>query len=146
MMLSIFPCACRSFVYFLQRTTYISFLLILKLCYLFCCWIVTILYIFCIMDFYQIWVLSCFSHVLLCDPMDCSQPGSSVHGISQARIREWIAISFSRGSSQPMDPTYLSFISCIGRGVLYHYRHLGSPPSGWQILSPILWVFLYTFW
>ena len=82
MMLSIFPCAYRSFVYFLQRTTYISFLLILKLCYLFCCWILTILYIFCIMDFYQIWVLSCFSHVLPCDPMDCSQPGSSVHGIS----------------------------------------------------------------
>ena len=39
----------------------------------------------------------------LCDPMDCSPPGSSVHGISQARIQEWVAISFSRGSSQPKD-------------------------------------------
>ena len=35
----------------------------------------------------------------LCDPMDCSPPGSSVHGILQARILEWVAISFSRGSS-----------------------------------------------
>ena len=40
----------------------------------------------------------------LCDPMDCSPPGSSVHGISQARILEWVAISFSRGSSRPRDP------------------------------------------
>ena len=36
----------------------------------------------------------------LCDPVDCSPPGSSVHGIAQARILEWVAISFSRGSSQ----------------------------------------------
>ena len=37
----------------------------------------------------------------LCDPMDCTLPGSSVHGISQARLLEWVAISFSRGSSWP---------------------------------------------
>ena len=37
----------------------------------------------------------------LCDPMDCSPPGSSVHGISQARIVEWVVISSSRGSSRP---------------------------------------------
>ena len=44
------------------------------------------------------------SHVLLfCNPMDCSPPGSSVHGIFQARILKWVAISFSRGSSQPRD-------------------------------------------
>ena len=48
--------------------------------------------------------LSCFCLVaklypIFCDPMDCSAPGSSVHGISQARILEWVAISFSRGSS-----------------------------------------------
>ena len=42
---------------------------------------------------------------ILCNPMDCSPPGSSVHGISQARILEWIAISFSKGSSQPRDQT-----------------------------------------
>ena len=39
--------------------------------------------------------------VTLCDPMDCSPPGSSAHGILQARILEWVAIPFSRGSSQP---------------------------------------------
>ena len=39
----------------------------------------------------------------LCDPMDCSLPGSSVRGIFQAKVLEWIAISFSRGSSQPRD-------------------------------------------
>ena len=48
--------------------------------------------------------LSLFSHSVMsdsCDPMDCSLSGSSVHGILQARILEWVAISFSRGSSQP---------------------------------------------
>ena len=44
----------------------------------------------------------------LCDPMDCSPPGSSVHGIFQARILEWVAISFSRGSFQPRDRTHVS--------------------------------------
>ena len=46
----------------------------------------------------------------LCDPMDCSLPGSSVHGIFQAIVLEWIAISFSRGSSQPRDRTRVSRI------------------------------------
>ena len=49
----------------------------------------------------------------LCDPMDCSLPGSSVHGIFQARVPEWVAISFSRGSSQPRDWTQVSHI--VGR-------------------------------
>ena len=47
----------------------------------------------------------------LCDPMDCSLPGSSVHGIFQARVLEWVAISFSRGSSQPRDQTWVSRIA-----------------------------------
>ena len=42
------------------------------------------------------------------DPMDCSPPASSVHGILQARIQEWVAFPFSRGSSQPRDPTQVS--------------------------------------
>ena len=50
----------------------------------------------------------------LCDPMDCSPPGSSVHGILQARILEWVAMPSSRGSSQPRDQTHISYISCIG--------------------------------
>ena len=47
----------------------------------------------------------------LCDPMDCSLPGSSVHGIFQAIVLEWIAISFSRGSSQSRDQTLVSHIA-----------------------------------
>ena len=47
----------------------------------------------------------------LCDPMDSSLPGSAVHGIFQAKILEWAAISFSRGSSQPRDQTW---VSCVG--------------------------------
>ena len=43
---------------------------------------------------------------LFCDPLDCSPPGSSIHGIFQARILEWVAISFSRGSSSPRDRTW----------------------------------------
>ena len=45
------------------------------------------------------------SCLTLCDPMDCSLPGSSVHGIFQAKILEWVAISCSQGSSQPRDKT-----------------------------------------
>ena len=57
----------------------------------------------------------------LCDPMDCSPSGSSVHGIFQARILEWVAISFSRGSSWPRDWTCVSWIFSIGRWILYHW-------------------------
>ena len=46
----------------------------------------------------------------LCDPMDCSPPGSSVHGILQARILEWVAMISSRGSSPPRDRTQVSGI------------------------------------
>ena len=63
----------------------------------------------------------------LCDHMDCSLPGSSVHGIFQARILEWAAISFSRGSSQPRDRTWVSHI--VGR-CFYLLSHQGSPRTG----------------
>ena len=53
--------------------------------------------------------------------MDCSLPGFSVHGILQARILEGGAISPSRGSFQPRDGTQVSYISCIGRQILYHH-------------------------
>ena len=49
----------------------------------------------------------------LCDPMDCSLPGSSVYGILQARILEWVAMPSSRGSSQARDQTQVSCSSCI---------------------------------
>ena len=48
---------------------------------------------------------------LFCNPMDCSVPGSSVHGIFQARVLEWIAFPFSRGSSQPRDRARVSRIA-----------------------------------
>ena len=63
----------------------------------------------------------------LCNPVDCSLPGSSVHGILQARILEWVAVSFSRGSSPPWDRTLVFCVSCIGRQTLYHQHHLGKP-------------------
>ena len=55
----------------------------------------------------------------LCNPVYCSPPGSSVHGIFQARILEWAAISSSRGSSRPKDLNRISCVSCIGRRILY---------------------------
>ena len=58
-------------------------------------------------------VLATQLHLTLCHPMDCSWSGSSVHGISQARIVEWVAIPFSRGFSQPRDQTWVS--STAGR-------------------------------
>ena len=54
------------------------------------------------------WIEVAQSCRTLCDPMDCSPLGSSVHGIFQARILEWVAISFSRGSSRPRDWTQVS--------------------------------------
>ena len=62
----------------------------------------------------------------LCDPMNCSLSGSSVHGILQERILEWVAMPSSRGSSRPRDQTCISYISCIGRQFLYHKSHLES--------------------
>ena len=61
------------------------------------------------------------SCLTLLDPMDCSPPGSSVHGILQARILEWVAIPFSRRSSQPRDQTQVSriYFYCW---VIFHYR------------------------
>ena len=60
-------------------------------------------------------------YLTLCNPMDCSLPGSSVHGIFQARILEWVAISCSRGSSGSLrDRTHTSSISYISRQLLYH--------------------------
>ena len=71
------------------------------------------------------WSQSCPT---LCDPVDCSLPGSSVHGILQVRILEWVAISFSRGASQLRDWTW---VSCIAgrRFTLWATRELPAPPG-----------------
>ena len=62
----------------------------------------------------------------LCDPMNCSPPGSSVHRILQARILQWIARLSSRGSFYLRDQTHVSRVFCTGRRVLYHWCCLGS--------------------
>ena len=67
------------------------------------------------------------SCLTLCDPVDCSPPGSSIQGILQARILELVARPSSRGPSRPIDWTHVTYISHISRQVLYHLRHLGSP-------------------
>ena len=56
----------------------------------------------------------------LCDPIDCSLPVSSILGILQARILQWVAMPFSRGSFWPRDWTCVFYVSCIGKQVLYH--------------------------
>jgi len=55
--------------------------------------------------------------------MDCSPTGSSIYGILQAKIVEWAAMPFSRGSSHSRDQTHIFF---IGRKILYHLSHQGS--------------------
>ena len=67
------------------------------------------------------------SRSTLSNTMNCSPPGSSVHGILQARILEWVALLSSRGSSQPRDQTYTSYVS-------YIYTHISS--SSASILLP----------
>ena len=68
-----------------------------------------------------------------CNPMDCSPLGSSVYGIFHASILELVAISYSRGSSQPRDLTQVFCTSCIGRWILYHW----STWEAWSILNLI---------
>ena len=62
----------------------------------------------------------------LCDPMDCGLPSFSVAGIFQAKILEWVAISSSRGSSQPRDWIWVSWVSCIWQ-------------VGFLLLAPATW-------
>ena len=73
-------------------------------------------------------------------PMNCSLPGSSVHGILQARILEWVAMFSSRGSSQARHRACISQVFCIGRRVIYKQRHLGSPIHCWwkyKLVQPL---------
>ena len=76
------------------------------------------------------------SCLTLCDPMDCSLPSSSVHGLFQAILLKWIAISFSKGCSQPRDRTW---VSRIGRWTLYHWSHQGSPSGTLQAHIQAFW-------
>ena len=70
----------------------------------------------------------------LCNPMECSPAGSSVHGILQAGILEWVAMPSSRGSSCPRDQTHISWVCCIGRThFVYHQHHLRSPTQSQSV-------------
>ena len=72
------------------------------------------------------------SHIwLFVTPRACSLPGPSIQGIFQARIQEWVAISYSRGSSWPRDWTQVSCSSCTGRRILYHW-------ATWE--AQVVWV------
>ena len=73
-------------------------------------------------------VLSHFSPTL-CDPVDCSPQGSSVHGILQARILEWVAMSFSRESSQPRDRTHVFPRGSDSKASVYNAGDPGSIPG-----------------
>ena len=80
------------------------------------------------------WVLVTQSCPTLCDPMDCSPPGSSVHGILQARILELAAMPFSRGSSQSRDWTQVSFIA----GGFFTTWATKKAPNTWKIHADIV--------
>ena len=71
--------------------------------------------------------------LFFCDPIDCNLPGSSVHGIFQARILEWLAISFSRGSSRPRDQTQ---VSCIAVRL---FTDWGTIPFCRSVMSNSFW-------
>ena len=77
-----------------------------------------------------VYVLSCS---VMSDSLDYSWLGSSVHGISQARVLEWVAISFSRESSRSRDQTHISCSSCTGRQILYHC-------ATWEALKTSQWL------
>ena len=74
----------------------------------------------------------------LCKPMDCNPSGSSLHGIFQARILEWVTICYSRGSSPPRDRTCISCISCIWQAVSLPLHHLGNPLNKLVMYKKIL--------
>ena len=117
-MWSIFSCAFQPSVCLLWRNVYSGFMPIFKL---FVCFFFNVelyeLYIY-IWDIYPLWAIVLKVKILVtqlcltfCNPMDCIPLGSSIHGIFQARVLEWVAISFSRGSSQPRDWTWVSCIA-----------------------------------
>ena len=67
---------------------------------------------------------------ILCDPMDQSPSGSSVHEILQAKILDWVPTPSSRGSSQPRDQIHVFNVSCVGRGILSTSTIWESPEEG----------------
>ena len=113
----------------------------LKYClvFCFCCQNALTRDIICIIHIMCHAILSC---VWLSDPVDCSPPGSSVHGIFQARILEGVAISFLRGSSWYRDQTHVSHISYTVRWDVYHWA-AGEAPYILYIMLLYVWDYTY---
>ena len=124
---------CISYEYPVNQKSFLKFVLLIKCFCIFVrnCWDVFVYVCFWVLCFVQLICMSvCWYHIILimcvcictlsclalCNPVDCSPPGSSVHGVSQARILEWVARLFSRGSFQHRDQTH---VSGIGRRILY---------------------------
>ena len=82
-------------------------------------------------------VLSCFRYPNLYNPMDHSPPGSSIHGMLQARILEWVAIPFSRESAGPKDWTQVSYVSCFAGGFFTAEPSTGIQPSATCSFCPL---------
>ena len=86
----------------------------------------------------------------LCDPKDCSPPGSSVHGIVQARILEWFAIPFSRGSSWPRDQTWVFYNAGIflttEPSLVAIILAIGNFSESWGIFRMLYELVPITFW
>ena len=79
------------------------------------------------------------SRVKLFDPMDVALQ-ALLSGILQARILDWVAISFSRASSWPSNQTHVSYIACIGKWALYQLSHWGTPKSkNYSVLEETMW-------
>ena len=95
------------------------------------------------MHFHFLLVLVAQSCPVLCDPMDYSPPGSSFHGILQARILEWLAILFSRASSWSRDPIW---VFCIAAGFFTNWairEALYNNSSSYRSSYIIQWIFFY---
>ena len=95
-----------------------------------------------LMEFLKVEVLVAQLCPTRCDPVDCNSPGFSVHGILQARILEWIAISFSRGSSRPRDGNWISCIAgryfiiwAIKLWGILAYPQVSSSPCGFKCFN-----------
>ena len=82
------------------------------------------------------WGMHAWSCPTLCNPMDCSQPDSSVHGTSQARILEWLVISFSRGSpTQGSNPCLWRFPALVAVSLPLSLRHFSKPHFCVQVIE-----------
>ena len=85
------------------------------------------------------WEVCAQSYPTLCDSMNCSPPGSSVHGVLQARILEWITMPSSRGSSRPRDRTGISCVSCTAGGFSTHWATWEAHTNLWKLeLAPVV--------